>query len=266
MKFLYDVISGQEKIEPVSREAKKYTFKTLTPVEGEQPEPAENFEPMVEVSESDGEEGSGKSAPGLRIRAESIKERATAQAAKILEEARRKAELIERQAYEKGYQQGEVAGQEIGRKQFESVIKSLENGLKALEEEKSKAMASMEPDVLALSLAIAKKVVNAEIHVNPDIVIQIIRACMSQLANRDRVTVRISPSDYNHVAGHKESLAKDAAGVKALTFEADPSIPRGGARLETEFGDLDARISRQLEQIEKILRQTLRNGGAESRS
>jgi flagellar assembly protein FliH len=221
---------------------------------------------MVEVSESGDGEGSGKSAPALRIRAESIKERAAAQAAEILEEARRKAELIERQAYEKGYQQGEVAGQEIGRKQFESVIKSLEKGLKALEDEKSRAMASMEPDVLALSLAIAKKVVHAEIQVNPKVVVQIIRACISQLANRDRVTVRINPSDYNHVAEYKESLAKEAAGVKTLTFEADPSIPRGGARVETEFGDLDARISRQLEQVEKILRQTLSNGGAACRS
>ena len=265
MKFLYDVISGQEGDDTVSREAQKYTFKTLTPGEGqkERPELAENFEHIVEYSEANGAEGADKSKAGLRSRAETLKERSAAQAAQIVEEARRNAELIERQAYEKGYQQGEVAGQEIGRKQFESVIKSLESGLKALEEEKGRILREMEPDVLALALAIARKVVHGEIEVNPDVVIRNIRACMGQLANKDKVTVRINPSDYNHVAAYRDNLAEDAAGVRTLAFEADPSIPRGGARVETDFGELDARIDQQLEQIEKSLKQTLQNSGVE---
>jgi flagellar assembly protein FliH len=267
MKFLYDVISGQEGADPVSRDAEKYTFKALIPggEQTEQPELAEDFEHIVEYSESKGEEGDGKSGDGMRSRAETLKERASAQAAEIVEEARRNAELIERQAYEKGYQQGEVAGQEIGRKQFESVIKSLESGHKELEKEKVKILRAMEPDVVALAMAIARKVVHGEIEVNPDVVIQNIRACIDQLANRDKVTVRVNPSDYSHVAAYKDNLAEDAAGVRSLAFEADPSIPRGGAKVETEFGEMDARIDQQLEQLEKTLKQTLQNGGAERR-
>jgi flagellar assembly protein FliH len=46
-------------------------------------------------------------------------------------------------------------------------------------------------------------------------------------------------------------------GLQNLSFQADPAVGRGGCLLESEFGDVDATIDGQLDQIHRSLLATL---------
>jgi flagellar assembly protein FliH len=179
---------------------------------------------------------------------------------KILNEARHRAELIEREAYEKGYHQGEVTGEKVAQKKFESALTSLDVAIKEMHRIKTEILNSMEPFLVQFALTVARKVVHHEITLNPDVILQNIRAAMAELVHKDSVTVRLNPSDYQYVSNHRELIS---GGVKNLVFETDPSVNRGGAILETDFGDLDARIEQQFSRIEHTLKNLLheRQGG-----
>ena len=79
---------------------------------------------------SAGSWGIEDSEQGAGMRDEPIKT-AREEADGIIKGAQEKAALIEREAYESGYQQGEKTGIEIGEKRFESAVKSLERALAA---------------------------------------------------------------------------------------------------------------------------------------
>jgi flagellar biosynthesis/type III secretory pathway protein FliH len=180
-------------------------------------------------------------------RAEALKE-------EILTKARRRAESIEREAYEKGYHQGEVTGEKVAQKKFESTMASLQKTLLEMDKLKAEIVVSMEPFLVQLALKIARKIVHHEITLNPDVILQTIRAAMNELVHTNTVTVRLNPSDYQHVSQYPLHIAE---GVKNLIFEADPGIDRGGAILETDFGDLDARIEQQFSRIEHNIQAVL---------
>ncbi len=52
-------------------------------------------------------------------------------------------------------------------------------------------------------------------------------------------------------------------GFEGVIFEGDESITNGGCFIETNFGDIDARIEKQLHAVEEAFKSELRklNGG-----
>ena len=201
----------------------------------------------------------GKKSDTLRVADETTPEdnRASQEYDAIIEEARRKAELIEREAYEKGYKQGEVAGEKMAKKKFESAIRSLEAVITGFEEEKVGILASLEPEIVKLAISIAEKIINTEVQMNPELVLNNIRACLEHIVHKDRVTVRLNPSDFKNAVFFQAQLAEEWGGSNQLIFETDPAVGRGGAVLETDFGELDARIDQQLIQIENELKKVM---------
>ncbi len=273
MKSLYDILKEGEGYEGSPDNGEAFVFKAFEPsVIGDLPMSNGQFQPLVAegLLWSESEESPPQERNDV-VSAESLqaaRERAEKAAAEIVESARRNGELIEREAYEKGYKQGEVAGEEIGKKKFASAIRSVETAFQDMVKTKTSALARMEPMMVELALCLARKVVHGEILVNPDVIVQNLRACTEYLVSRDVVTVRLNPSDHKHAASFADGISKTAGGIKNLVFEPDAAIARGGAMVVTEFGELDACIDRQLDEIESSVRRTIqeRTQGPDSRA
>ena len=72
----------------------------------------------------------------------------------ILAEARLKAQEIEQQAYEEGFQQGQTDGQEVGRRALEEVVKRLQSLVADLEQERENLFRQREQVLLELVLLV----------------------------------------------------------------------------------------------------------------
>jgi flagellar assembly protein FliH len=252
MKYLSEVIGKIKELSEKQEEVKTLTFPEFSP---NRPTPPSNsappeFQHLLALNAE-----SQKLTPRESGLVEETWKSAEALKEKILNEARHRAELIEREAYEKGYHQGEVTGEKVAQKKFESALTSLDAAIKEMHRIKAEVFNSMEPFLVQLALAVARKIVHYEITLNPDVILQNIRAAMAELVHKDSVTVRLNPLDYQHISNHRELIS---GGVKNLVFETDPSVGRGGAILETDFGDLDARIDQQFSRIEHALKTLLR--------
>jgi flagellar biosynthesis/type III secretory pathway protein FliH len=81
----------------------------------------------------------------------------------IIKEAQEKAALLEQDAYEKGFAQGEKDGFELGGKKATKVIENIENFLIELSHLKKEILRHYEKEILDLIFAIAKRITHQQI-------------------------------------------------------------------------------------------------------
>ena len=174
---------------------------------------------------------------------------------------REQMDRIEKEAYEKAFQLGEKAGLESGERMFRSAVQSLVEAAEGLKHAEKEFYGRVEEEILDLVLATTRKVVQREINTQRDVILDVLRQAIAKTIDRERIRVRINPSDYDFVHAHKSDIVSTVDGVKDLVIEGDESVSRGGAVVDSDYGTIDARIERRFEAVEKALRR--QRGGQE---
>jgi flagellar assembly protein FliH len=173
------------------------------------------------------------------------------EAAKAEEAARAEISQIEENAYQRGFQDGQKIGYESGAEKAKPVVESMRHALDRLENARKDMHLRLEKEVVALALAIAKKVICHEVTINKEVVVCVAREALQQVENPEEVRVKMSPGDLKYLQDMKEQLLDLTQNIENIRFEAEASIPSGGCIVETNFGRIDARIERQLQVVEE---------------
>jgi len=169
----------------------------------------------------------------------------------ILRQARLKAAEIEKEAYEKGFSEGERAGRETGEKMVEAVLKQYTQTLEELKGLRRNLLTKSEREVVRLSLEVAKKVVKREVCVDEELILALVKVALSRLADQSVMTVRVNPKDCQSILHHRESPGHRDSWHDGIKLVEDPLITRGGCLIETDSGVIDARVEEQFREIEK---------------
>src|SRR5262245_43908807 len=77
---------------------------------------------------------------------------------------------VEKQAFEQSYAEGERIGKQMGEKMVETVVKRYDNAIVQLAESHKALMETIEEQTVRLALEIARKIVQRELTMDPDIV------------------------------------------------------------------------------------------------
>lgn len=171
----------------------------------------------------------------------------------ILKEAHEKVTLLEKEAYEKGFSQGEKDGLELGEKKALKVIENIENFLTEIGRLKNEIIRQYEKEILELIFAIAKKIILYQIESDGKAVREAVIKAVHLAAERSKVTLRVNPEDFDYVEKLRPEFFTKFNELKSIMVTSDPSITRGGCFLETPYGDVDARIETQLEKIHQCV-------------
>lgn len=182
--------------------------------------------------------------------AEEIRGSAQSQADKIIADAEQRATQIEQEAFERGRKEGEQQGIEEGKTEVKRVIDRFHVVLSKAIERRNEIIEESETQVITLVLAIAKKVIKVISENQKNVVINNILQSLQKLKAKSDVIVRVNLSDLDIATKHKEDILKMAERVKSITIAEDASVDPGGCIIETDFGEIDARISSQLREIE----------------
>lgn len=174
-------------------------------------------------------------------------EAAQKEADRLVAEAQDRVAQIEQDAFQKGLlearakinEEVDAAASDL-REQFVRTLTELES-LYPLIATRS------ERDLVKLALEIARKVVHREVTTDPDIVISLARVALERLHPRAVATVLLHPDDFEYVSAHRQSLS----GSNAIEIVADRAVGRGGCIIQSEHGDIDARIEQQFASIER---------------
>lgn len=207
---------------------------------------------LSEGSEPDNGGNSGKNNRKKEClsEAESLLKKARLEADTIIQKAQHQAGAIEKEAYSAGYKKGYDEAVHKVNGELSSVSEALKNLCGEFQKKRDSFCEEHETIVVDLALKIARKVIHQEVTANSDLIIGVLRAAIVHALNREHLKIRINPQDLQLCLQKKPDIIRDIDGIKNMAFEADENIGKGGAIVEYEFGEIDARLEQQFSEVE----------------
>ena len=161
---------------------------------------------------------------------------------------------VEKDAYKKGFEQGREDGYAEGRAEVQRLVDRLHIVLEKTMDKRSEILQEAETEVVELVLLIARKVIKTISENQKNVVLSNVVQALRKLKSRGDVIIRVNIADLGLATEHVKDFMAMAEAAKSITVVEDTTIDRGGCIIETDFGQIDARISSQLHEIEeKIL-------------
>ncbi len=157
---------------------------------------------------------------------------------------------IEKSAYEKGFQQGEKSVKDLAERQLEAVMKRYAGAIFEIGKIRQSLYTQAEREAVKLAIEVAKKIVHREIQVDRNVIQTLVRVALTHIAEKSAVTIHLNPIDYNYLLEQREELSQVEG--RDICLLADKSIERGGCLIQTECGDIDARIEEQFQEVENV--------------
>ena len=165
----------------------------------------------------------------------------------------------EEQAYRKGFAEGKAqglnegqdTGLELGTQKIEPLISAIKEALIQLNTIREETYLQLEKEVVELALAIAQKVICREIATDKETVVCVAKEALAKVDDPGKVKIKMNPADLEFINQTKYQLANLIPDVNHVTFEAEENIQSGGCIIETELGEIDARIEKQLQAVKE---------------
>ena len=156
----------------------------------------------------------------------------------------------ERDAFTKGYAQGERAGAEAAASRADAMLRRLAQTLDELQSLRATLIHRTEREVVELSLAIARKVLHREVALDHELMLAMARVALDRLADVATASIRLHPDDFAVTVQARGSAAVTSHGVQIVS---DASVRRGGCVVQSEFGAVDVGISAQIDELTHAL-------------
>jgi flagellar assembly protein FliH len=106
-----------------------------------------------------------------------------------------------------------------------------------------------EQDVVALAMAIARRILHRELTVAPEALLGLVKAALDQAEAREVQQVRVSRQDAPMIRQFFEQMGLP----QRIEVVADPNLAPGSVILESGRGLLDASVDTQLAEIDRGL-------------
>ncbi len=168
----------------------------------------------------------------------------------IIEEAQGEAERLKAQGLAEGRRQGAV--------ETASMMRSYEELLGHIQEQRADLHRQFETDIIILVKAMTEQLANHEVTVNPRVIQACLRHAMGFVVEQSEVRVRLHPEDFQRIkaAGLEEpSLLEGRSQVHLIE---DLTVSMGGCFLESSFGEIDATLECRRAQLFTALDEAFR--------
>ncbi|QQS35477.1 MAG: hypothetical protein IPM56_14675 [Ignavibacteriales bacterium] len=155
------------------------------------------------------------------------------------------------------YQQGFTEGQQKERQELEQIFsqrlidkyEELNNLMSSVDQKVLLYEKEFESLVINLAFIVAESITRKEIQQQPNIV-STLKDAVKKILGANDVKVKLNPEDHSEIAGSDDPIFRDDS-FSRIKFEADDRIEKGGCFVETEIGNVDARISTQLGELKR---------------
>jgi flagellar assembly protein FliH len=156
----------------------------------------------------------------------------------------------EQAAREAGRQEGEARARAGFEQQLLVLRGSLLQAVTGFAGERTTYFERVEFEVVALALAIARKILHREATVDPLLLAGIVRVALEKLENGTQVTVRVAPPQ---VSDWRTYFARTMDEHSVPELVEDASLPPGQCVLKTSLGTTCLGLEVQLKEIEQGL-------------
>lgn len=223
-----------------------------------------------------------------RAEAESIIAQAKAEAETLFTEARREIQELkaavelscrevaaeaEQKGYEAGFDRGYAEATQKAEDEYSAKLKQAEalreeaaslveqakaDGeriRKEAEEERTRRILESEDEILKLAIDIAERIIRKEISRTSDNWFEMVKEAVEKVAGATEITIRVSVEDEAYLIQHLSEVQKLLTEAPVIRVVADSSLEPGDLIIQSNLGQLDARIKQQLRLMLNSLRE-----------
>lgn len=165
----------------------------------------------------------------------------------LISRAQEEAIQIKNAAYQEGYNEG--------LEKAKTDLVALKSNIGAFMSAEKKVFDAIAPDIIEISLDIARKIIKHEVQIDPQIVIDTVMDILKNIPkNEPQITIKVNTTQAQYV---KDTLPEQLTllGVESkLNIVADDNITEGSCVVQTNNGVVDASIDAQIDIIQKALK------------
>lgn len=136
---------------------------------------------------------------------------------------------------------------EIEKQKFNDLLASLDSELKNYEEKFSGL-------VISLAVSIAKKIIHREVEIESPL-LENIKSVAQKIIGASYLLIKANPGETDILKEYSNKIFTEG-NFSRIKFEEDERIEKGGFLIESDIGNVDGKISSQLEEIKKALSNT----------
>jgi len=186
------------------------------------------------------------------VRAESLLGDARDRARALVEDAAIRVSLMHDQARTDGRKDGYAVGADAANREMSEMLETMRGLVDMAGVERHKIISAAEPEIVRLAMGIAERVLHQQIALDRGVVVEMAKAAIARLVDRESITVRVNPADLEGMRGHRDDVLA-LGDVKSMRIIEDQRVDRGGVVVETEAGTIDAKIQTQITEAKRVL-------------
>lgn len=162
-------------------------------------------------------------------------------------------EAVKSEGYSQGFEEGKAQAEIMLQSKIEEMMNEATSVLQQAYTEKGRIIQEAEPFLVDLSCAIAEKVIDKQLDLEPEYTIELIKKSLSRKREQGVLTLCVAPSYFAFVQAAREELNLVIDSQAELQIIPDATVRDRGCVIRSSFGSVDARIDTQLTEIKKEL-------------
>lgn len=162
-----------------------------------------------------------------------------------------------REGYEAGYQEGLKAAQDEQRQAILDANALAEKTIADAKADKLNYLVEAEEQIAGMVLDIADKILPQHFIDIPQVILPLVRKAVMKIKDQPEVIVRVSPDQYDLLLLAKNEFQSLLEGQGTLEVKSDETLSVSDCVLESPAGNVDARLSVQLEAVKAAVRSRL---------
>lgn len=165
----------------------------------------------------------------------------------LVSRAQEEAQQIKQNAYQEGFN--------AGLQQAQADMENFRNILGAFMGAEDKVFNEVAPNIMAIAMEIAQKIIKTEVKADPQIVLDTVVDVLKTLSKTEpRIVLRINPLQVQYIKDTLPEQVRLLGMETKLSIISDESISEGGCIVETNNGLVDASVEAQLEIVQNAIR------------
>ena len=177
--------------------------------------------------------------------------------AAALEKLKEIQEAAYKEAHALGLEEGRQAAFEQYSQEINSKLASLDDMLTKVSTLKQDLVAFNEAHLMRLLFEMASRLAKVQIEANPETIVEVLRSAIGLAQDEENIRVQVSASQFEFLEELKKQTGRDFEFLKKVRFEGNPDIADGGCIVETNYGEVDARVEQRVEQLWQAVKENI---------
>ncbi|MFP4687376.1 MAG: FliH/SctL family protein [bacterium] len=207
------------------------------------------LEQEIEEKKEQAEQESKGIIANAESEAEDIKEEARQEAEKIIGTREEEIEKARNEGYDDGYSEG----WEKSREETAELIAQGEKILDEARRERQAYISDHENELIKLAGRLATKIIRDQVEIDEQLAVRTVSKALEQVSDVKEITLVLNPDDYKAIEEVIETQKEKHPSIQEISIVEEPHMEKGSCRIRTDYGDIDATLSGQLEYLTEQL-------------